>query len=189
MDKNIKAMQPSIAGQSQATEVRAVPSKFVLGFWIEDGRIEFSEGDFSTLKDGTYHVVTAPVLAAPTAQEVTQQAAKAETAEQDGLLGEILALAEQGMCHGLLADDYCSQIVAKIKNLAPTTSTVSAPDEIRNAALEEAALAAEKVRDDYSEKQGGKWPELRDDAATGAGDCVAAIRALRTTSTDTGSAA
>jgi hypothetical protein len=31
------------------------------------------------------------------------------------LLAEILALAESGMCQGLVADDYCSQIVAKIK--------------------------------------------------------------------------
>jgi hypothetical protein len=58
-------------------------------------------------------------------------------------------------------------------------------EAIRNAVLEEAALAAEKVRDDYSEKQGGKWPELRDDAATGAGDCVTAIRALQTGSANT----
>jgi hypothetical protein len=56
---------------------------------------------------------------------------------------------------------------------------------IRNQALEEAALAAEKVQNDYSEQQGGKWPELRDDAATGAGDCVTAIRALQTGSANT----
>ncbi|MFS2027112.1 hypothetical protein [Massilia sp. CT11-137] len=60
--------EPSV---TEATNERALdktvdePSKFVLGFWIEDGCIEFTKGDFSTLKDGTYHVVTAPVLASP----------------------------------------------------------------------------------------------------------------------------
>jgi hypothetical protein len=64
------------------------PSKFVLGFWIEDGRIEFSKDDFSTLKDGTYHVVTAPVHAALAQQTermpspaVSQQAAPAQTGD------------------------------------------------------------------------------------------------------------
>lgn len=67
--------EPSV---TEATNERALdktvvePSKFVLGFWIEDGCIEFTKGDFSTLKDGTYHVVTAPVLASPA---VSQQAA------------------------------------------------------------------------------------------------------------------
>jgi hypothetical protein len=51
--------------------------------------------------------------------------------------------------------------------------------DIEDVVLERAALAAEKVQDNYNEKQGGKWPELRDDAATGAGDCAAAIRAMK----------
>jgi hypothetical protein len=42
-------------------------------------------------------------------------AAPAAPNEQLALLNEILTLAESGMCHGLLADDYCSQIVTKIK--------------------------------------------------------------------------
>jgi hypothetical protein len=46
----------------------------------------------------------APVCHAPAGPEATP-----------GLLAEILALAESGMCQGLVADDYCSQIVAKIK--------------------------------------------------------------------------
>ena len=46
-----------------------------------------------------------------------------------GLLAEILALAESGMCHGLVADDYCSQIVAKIK-AAPDAA--HADDEVRH---------------------------------------------------------
>jgi hypothetical protein len=50
----------------------------------------------------------------------------------------------------------------------------------RNAVLEEAALAAEKVQDEYHEHQSGRWPELRDDAETGAGACVYAIRSLKT---------
>lgn len=65
---------------------------------------------------------------------------------------------------------------------APASSTTGAAqttEEVRDQALEDAALAAEKVQDDYSERQGGKWPELRDDAATGAGDCATAIRALK----------
>jgi hypothetical protein len=43
----------------------------------------------------------------------------APTVPADALLPEILALAETGMCHGLTADDYCSQIVAKIKAHQP----------------------------------------------------------------------
>lgn len=45
--------------------------------------------------------------------------------------------------------------------------------------LEDAEKACEKVEEDYRESQSGKWPELRDDAETGAGACVAAIRAKR----------
>lgn len=51
---------------------------------------------------------------APVAQEVTQQAAKAETAEQ-ALLGEILSLAELGVSYGLLADDYCSHVAQRLR--------------------------------------------------------------------------
>lgn len=50
---------------------------------------------------------------------------------------------------------------------------------VRNAALEEAALACEKVQEDFEERDGGKWPELRVDAATGASDCASTIRALK----------
>jgi hypothetical protein len=56
---------------------------------------------------------------------------------------------------------------------------------VRAAALEEAALAAEKVADDFCERQGGKWPDLRDDAETGARSCVDEIRALAAPSTAT----
>lgn len=49
-----------------------------------------------------------------------------------------------------------------------------------NDALAEAAAACEAVQDQCSERDGGKWPELRDDAASGAGECLCAVRALRT---------
>jgi hypothetical protein len=58
-------------------------------------------------------------------------------------------------------------------------------EAIRNQALSEAILAAEKVQDMYYESQSTAWPELRDDAATGAGACVDAIRDLQTGSANT----
>jgi hypothetical protein len=51
--------------------------------------------------------------------------------------------------------------------------------EVRDQVLVEARDACERVQDEYCERQSGKWPELRDDAETGARDCVAAIEALR----------
>jgi hypothetical protein len=79
-----------------------------------------------------------------------------------------------------LTDDDIRQIIA-----ARFADTFCLPDDIafaraiEDAVLERAALAAEKVQDNYNEMQGGKWPELRDDAATGAGDCASAIRAMK----------
>lgn len=58
----------------------------------------------------------------------------------------------------------------------------NAPTEaasVRDAALEEAVQACEAARDQCNERDSGKWPELRADAADGAGECVAAIRALQ----------
>lgn len=49
-----------------------------------------------------------------------------------GLLGEILVLAETGMCHGLTADDYCGQIVEKIKSASP----IAEPDTATQAPSE-----------------------------------------------------
>ena len=51
--------------------------------------------------------------------------------------------------------------------------------EARDQVLVEARDACGRVQDEYCERQSGKWPELRDDAETGARDCVAAIEALR----------
>lgn len=51
--------------------------------------------------------------------------------------------------------------------------------ELRDLVLTEARDACERVQDACQERDGTKWPELRDDAATGAGDCVAAIEELR----------
>jgi hypothetical protein len=51
--------------------------------------------------------------------------------------------------------------------------------EVRDQVLVEARDACERVQDEYCKLQSGKWPELRDDAETGARDCVAAIEALR----------
>lgn len=48
------------------------------------------------------------------ARPVTQPT---EAGMRDAVLSEIRTLAEQGVSHGLLADDYCSQIVAKIDAL------------------------------------------------------------------------
>ncbi|GEM_PF-1448764 len=68
------------------------------------------------------------------------------------------------------------------KLAAPTAAPA---DQVRNEALEEAALAAEKVQDDYREHQSYRWPEMRDDAETGAAACVTAIRALKSAATPT----
>lgn len=51
--------------------------------------------------------------------------------------------------------------------------------ELRAAVLVEARDACEQVQGVCQERDAHKWPELRDDAAGGAGDCVAAIEALR----------
>lgn len=51
--------------------------------------------------------------------------------------------------------------------------------EVRDQVLVEARDACERVQAQYCESQSGKWPELRDDAETGARDCVAAIEAIR----------
>lgn len=48
----------------------------------------------------------------------------------------------------------------------------------RRAALEEAAQVCEEVGDEYGESEGGRWPELKSDAQTGARNCESAIRSL-----------
>lgn len=77
--------------------------------------------------------------------------------------------------------EYCSALAMCATNATIPVQVPAA--EVRSQALEEAANAAEKIADDYSESQGGKWPELRDDAETGARDCAAAIRSLAHQST------
>jgi hypothetical protein len=52
--------------------------------------------------------------------------------------------------------------------------------QVRDQVLIEARDACEHVQDVCRERDGGKWPELRDDAESGAGDCISAIEALRT---------
>lgn len=74
-------------------------------------------------------------------------------------------------------------LVSHIDARPVAPSLLISEQAVRDQALREAEEAAEKVRDQFQERDGGKWPELRDDAATGAGECVDAIRALRTTST------
>jgi hypothetical protein len=51
--------------------------------------------------------------------------------------------------------------------------------EARRQALEDAALACECIADDYYEREGLKWPEMRHDAQQGSLDCADAIRALK----------
>ena len=50
---------------------------------------------------------------------------------------------------------------------------------VRNAALEEAAAICEKIGDEYDEREGRRYPELRTDAVGGCRDCESAIRALQ----------
>lgn len=68
---------------------------------------------------------------------------------------------------------------------AASSDAASTADQVRNEALEEAAKASEKVQDDYREHQSHRWPEMRDDAETGAAACVTAIRALKSAATQT----
>lgn len=48
----------------------------------------------------------------------------------------------------------------------------------RAAALEDAAKVCEDVADEYNRSEGGKWPELKSDAQSGASACENAIRSL-----------
>lgn len=48
----------------------------------------------------------------------------------------------------------------------------------RASVLEEAAMACEDISDEYGDREGGKWPELKSDAQSGAKACENAIRAL-----------
>jgi hypothetical protein len=48
----------------------------------------------------------------------------------------------------------------------------------RASVLEEAARACEDIADEYGDREGGKWPELKSDAQSGAKACENAIRAL-----------
>lgn len=50
----------------------------------------------------------------------SREAWEARATVESELLAEVLALAECGVSHGLLADDYCSQIVAKLQGRAAT---------------------------------------------------------------------
>lgn len=47
-------------------------------------------------------------------------------------------------------------------------------------AVEECAAICEGIEDEYQRREGHKYPELKSDAQTGAGDCAAAIRAKGT---------
>lgn len=48
----------------------------------------------------------------------------------------------------------------------------------RRSALLEAAMVCENIADEYDRREGGKWPELKSDAKTGASNCENALRAL-----------
>lgn len=48
----------------------------------------------------------------------------------------------------------------------------------RASVLEEAAQACEDIADEYGDREGGKWPELKSDAQSGAKACENALRAL-----------
>lgn len=53
-------------------------------------------------------------------------------------------------------------------------------DQLRAAVLAEreaCAAACELIEDEYQRSEGHRYPELKSDAQTGAGDCAAAIRA------------
>jgi DNA polymerase III epsilon subunit-like protein len=154
------------------------------------------------------------LLAAPTAQEVTQQAAKAETAEQalnnipatmrhdEGAIAHCFYCGRYSLDPATLSDrqPVCecgkqhgwsgsfkrpgpdAKWSGKAPDLAPTTSTVSAPgsaDDIRNQALEDAAMACE----------GEQVEDTGTDGDTGYNNavshCAAAIRALQTGSANT----
>ena len=82
--------------------------------------------------------------------------------------------------HCALAGDFAWQLAKALEAMEAAPSSQEGAHAARNEVLEEAALAAKRVQDEYRESQSGKWPELRDDAETGAGDCVTAIRALQT---------
>jgi len=46
----------------------------------------------------------------------------------------------------------------------------------RSAAMDDAARICEEIGEEYDRTEGGKWPELKADATTGARACEAAIR-------------
>ena len=49
----------------------------------------------------------------------------------------------------------------------------------REQALEEAAKVCEEKEDDYQQREGLRYAELKTDAQTGCGECAYAIRALK----------
>jgi hypothetical protein len=84
-----------------------------------------------------------------------------------------------------LRKEIYDTIDARVRNAvkaALSRCSGAAVREARNEALNEAASLADKVADGYCESQSGKWPELRDDAETGARSCAEQIRALKAAS-------
>jgi len=67
--------------------------------------------------------------------------------------------------------------------IAPASGTSCMVELDRFAALvaakerEACAQVCEDIEDEYRRNEGGKYPELKSDAQTGASDCAAAIRA------------
>lgn len=47
--------------------------------------------------------------------------------------------------------------------------------------LEAARAECERIEDEYQRREGGRYPELKSDAQTGASDCEYAIRSLAAT--------
>jgi hypothetical protein len=123
---------------------------------------------------------------------VTQQAAKAETAEP---VGETSYM--PGTDGFTMACFKASEVPVGTKlYIAPTTSTVSASDEIRNAALEEAAKVCDEMEQHYSDYKDTALlngdVDLSNAASGEPRACrfiAAAIRSLRTTSPNKGEAA
>ena len=54
----------------------------------------------------------------------------------------------------------------------------------RDAVIEECAKVCERISDEYQEREGRMYPELKTDAETGASECAGDIRALKAKAPD-----
>lgn len=101
-----------------------------------------------------------------------------EANEADGwnaCLDAILAATSAPTCRGCdPAEGYC-----RVCRDAEKASAPARAPSVREQALEEAALACERVQEEFQRRDSGRWPEMRSDGDEGAGACVDAIRALQ----------